>query len=337
MTIIKFNLIENSMDSFEESINYYIKGKEYNDSRQYKYCILLLHHSAELLLKEVLRQQHDSLIFEDIDKINENNTYDKTINFSQALKRMKNACKIELEQRYLQYLDDLSKYRNRIQHYEFTIEHEYAKRIVINSFITIKYILKNILGESFEDYDGIVSLESLKELEQDKDYLQKYRKDVNNEIKRKQMEVLRLEYAPEKFLKIPCPNCSEKLLTKSNDNTIECRFCFSDYEDRNVLFGEDEMLIIRDTILRELKRRMIDINLKICPTCDYESLLYIPYKEVWECLSCNDEFISWNCDDCGETYPDRYLRLAAIFNGENHDYYSICSDCSESSQYEVLS
>ena len=106
---MKFSILENSMDSLNEAIDYYKNGKEYNDERCFKFCVLLLSHCAELMLKEILFQQHEVLIYEDIDKVGE-----KTIGFRLALKRVNTICKIDLG-RYSTYLSDLVNLRNIIQ------------------------------------------------------------------------------------------------------------------------------------------------------------------------------------------------------------------------------
>lgn len=113
---MELNIIQNAMDSLNEAIQYYKNGVTYKDTRCFKYCVLLLSHSVELCLKEVLLREHKILIFEDIDD-NRKDEDRITINFKTALNRVKNICNINLGS-YYTYIDNLAKYRNKIQHYK---------------------------------------------------------------------------------------------------------------------------------------------------------------------------------------------------------------------------
>lgn len=90
VTALTYGLIENSMDSLNEAVNYYSSGKEYNDERSYKFCIIMLYHSAELIMKEVLYREHPVLLYECIDNYRHNSNAGKTIGFTVALSRIKN-------------------------------------------------------------------------------------------------------------------------------------------------------------------------------------------------------------------------------------------------------
>ena len=67
--MFEFNLIENALHSLKEAINYYTEADEQDNSDMYKFCVMLSCHCAELLLKEILHQNHPALVFENIDQI----------------------------------------------------------------------------------------------------------------------------------------------------------------------------------------------------------------------------------------------------------------------------
>lgn len=117
---MKYDLIGNAMDSLNEAIDFYKSGKKYNDSSRFKYCVLLLAHSAELILKEILFNESKYLLYQNIDDIDENNPL--TIGFRQSLLRVKKICKINLG-KYENYLADLVNIRNQIQHYNLNFAH----------------------------------------------------------------------------------------------------------------------------------------------------------------------------------------------------------------------
>ncbi|WP_409068369.1 hypothetical protein ACFLKB_13040 [Clostridium sp. FAM 1755] len=89
---MRLNLLENAMDSLSEAIDYYVNGKTYADERCYKFCVIMLYHSAELILKEILVREHKTLIYEQIDHY-KNGKGTKTIGLRVALMRVRNICK----------------------------------------------------------------------------------------------------------------------------------------------------------------------------------------------------------------------------------------------------
>jgi len=177
---MEYDLIGNAMDSLNEAIDYYRSGKDFGDVSRYKYCILLLAHSAELILKEVLFNEHEYLLYEDLDKVNEENP--RTVGFLTALSRVKKICKIDLKS-YEHYLRELYNKRNKIQHYKFIISQQHYEKIIIQAFSAIEYLVIEILDKTFNDFEDYISNEQIEYLHEDKDVYNKRKQDIARDIR----------------------------------------------------------------------------------------------------------------------------------------------------------
>lgn len=112
---IKFDLLENGLDFILSSVKFTLEEK-------YKYAILHLSAGVELILKERLRQEHWSLIFENIDKAQKEylNSGDfQSVKFESSLKRIIEICSINLSDENQKLLHDLKRRRNKIEHFAY--------------------------------------------------------------------------------------------------------------------------------------------------------------------------------------------------------------------------
>lgn len=138
---MKFNLLTNGIDSlrasFEclEKIENLAQGVEHN----LKDAIMYLNHANEILFKLVLKNQKDYLMFEDISlymkakeamlQQKKSTVFDinpklKTVNFSEAIKRLEYLCDIEISRKFKGSLEYLNQNRNKLMHFEIELQEE---------------------------------------------------------------------------------------------------------------------------------------------------------------------------------------------------------------------
>lgn len=294
---MKLNLLENSMDSLSEAIDYYISGKEYSDERCYKFCIFLLYHSAELILKEILNKEHKVFIFERIDDYADKKNM-QTIGFKKALERVRSICGINLG-KYHTYLDDLGTIRNKIQHYEVNADISEMTKIIISSFSAIEYLVLNVLNTNFNAFEKHIDYSQIDTLHKDKEAYNKKKTDISNDIESNKHTRVEFEYAEGKYLKIPCPDCAETYLIRDDNNEIKCLFCGKHYKSMEELYFNDKNCIIKDYMERELGKRthLLD-DLLECPYCNYNTLI------------CDASDLTWKCGACGATPDGEELEYA---------------------------
>jgi ribosomal protein S27E len=315
-------MLQNSMDSLSEAIDYYIKGKKYADERCYKFCIFMLYHSTELILKEILLREHKVLICEKIDDYKNTGTM-KTIGFKTALSRVQNICQIDLG-RYYTYLDDMAEIRNEIQHYKISIDATALNKIIISSFSAIEYLVYNILNTRFDDFGDLITQEQIEELHGDKEAYNNRKNDIRADVKSKQLVKVSFEYSEGRNIDIPCPRCSETFLVYDNSLQIKCLFCNEKYGSIDELYNNDKNCIIHNFMERELGRReaLFDELLE-CSWCNYRTLIFGKSNSKWKCAS------------CGHSFSDDEVRDYQYMKGKE-DWKAEVSDMMEDPHYSHL-
>lgn len=145
---MQLNLIENGLDSLRkgyEALNEYDNlllenGDDFEKSLLLKSAIIQTHHGIEILMKYILSKHNELLIFSSIDE-NIKNAYkqkhqnkcssifevsniDKvhTVTYTEAFERLCTICNHSFSERFIQKIQLLNIYRNRITHSEISID-----------------------------------------------------------------------------------------------------------------------------------------------------------------------------------------------------------------------
>jgi hypothetical protein len=138
---MKFNLLTNGIDSLRGSYESLEKIKQlaFGTEHHVKDAIMLLNHANEILFKLILKKNQEYLMFEDISlymkakaamvQQNKENVFDinpklKTVNFSEAIKRLELLCDIEISSKFKGSLEYLNQNRNKIMHFEIEISED---------------------------------------------------------------------------------------------------------------------------------------------------------------------------------------------------------------------
>lgn len=331
--MLEYNLVENALHSLNEAIKYYMEGDENSNVDQYKFSILLTSHCSELLIKEILRSHHPAFIFENIDKIKDGNFEDdekaKTVAYVDALNRVKNICFVDLG-KYDTYLRNLGVIRNKIQHFKCILNPAYCKRIMTESFSAIKYIVLDILGLRFEDFESVISKGQIDFLHEDNDAYMARKRNIQSDIENNLLKQFRIEYLAGKYVLVPCPICGEKFLIIKGE-TIYCKMCGITFASHSEISKHDKSCIVTDAMLRELGRRKHIIRQPIyeCPNCEYEAITYCETERYWLCWVCGNKFEDTAyCYDCSEEMPNSdSLYYTAISHSDTNNYKFLCPQC----------
>lgn len=146
--MLKFNLIENALDSLEHAIGH-LTVKEDLIVGDYKRIIFDLSHVAELLFKERLRMIHPAFVLSNVDKYPSTSAY--TINAADALNRLQKIGGIEFNEVDKAALKNIREKRNEIVHYEFTLSEDEAKVIIGNILVFIFRFSCDEIGLNWSD------------------------------------------------------------------------------------------------------------------------------------------------------------------------------------------
>jgi len=158
----EIDLKENALDSITRALESFQDFRDRKEKMELKQTIMHLHHGVELLLKQILVQKSEYLIFEDLRDTtkkqllaSETNTGifflekpPKTVTFEEAINRVmafiKTGPRLDRDSRDL--LLRLSRFRNQLEHYAITADEEE----VVDLLTKIRSLLKDF----FEPHVG---------------------------------------------------------------------------------------------------------------------------------------------------------------------------------------
>ncbi len=109
-TSLRMSLLENGYDSFAESLAYVERAA--TDPTRWKFAVLNLVHAVELLLKQRLLDEHELLIWQDVDRPGK-----LTVGLERAIPRLLSA-RVCIDTADKQAIETAIRWRNKITHYE---------------------------------------------------------------------------------------------------------------------------------------------------------------------------------------------------------------------------
>jgi len=152
---IKFNLVENALESINNAIESFIDTSDITTIQsRLKHSITNTSHAVELLLKERLKKEHPSLIWQNIDKYPSLDA--NTVNIDTCLKRLDKIANVKISEKDINIIKSLNKTRNAIIHYEWVTTENEAKLIVGSSISFIvsyaqRYLDIDIMSQYKDD------------------------------------------------------------------------------------------------------------------------------------------------------------------------------------------
>lgn len=156
--MVKFTLIENSLDSIKSGMDYLDYAEEYKSSMHYKKALLYLFQGAELILKEILVQIDPIIIFDKnslfknceaplTPKIEE--LYEcKSIDVNGICQELKKHYPTQFRTENLKVIKELAKERNKIQHFAFESSHAELKTSLIKLYLMVIKPAMILAGET---------------------------------------------------------------------------------------------------------------------------------------------------------------------------------------------
>jgi len=219
---LKFNLLENAIDSLQQGIGFALK--DHPTQSELKLSVLLVAQSVELLLKERLKREHWSLIYAKVEQAGSPNANTVTIN--ESIKRLEQIAHVNLSEEEVETIFLLSDIRNKIQHYEIEITFEEVLGKHHAAIALITRFLKDEFESDIRDYfeqDGVQKLISIDEALKT---LQELAQQSIEKIQHENMPSRPKEQAYWQFEIITCPECWQDYYIFSPDSHIsQCQLC----------------------------------------------------------------------------------------------------------------
>lgn len=142
----KYTLRENAYSFLNESLKNVRSAKK--ESRYWSFALVHIVQSLELLCKHLLLREHPVLIYENIDRKQNN----QTVTFLQSIERLKNIASVDIDEKEKLELINTYRIRNQITHYEYDFNNAKFSRIFIRTFEFLTYFHKKHLQEELHNY-----------------------------------------------------------------------------------------------------------------------------------------------------------------------------------------
>lgn len=141
---LKLSLLENSYDFLNNAMFFVRQSEQMQCS--WKFAIINIVQSMELMFKERLRQTHERFIYDNIDKPRH------TVSITLALERLIGICNIKLGQDDRIIIHKAIEWRNQMMHYEVDISIDEVKARFALLFEFLSHFHKEYLGEELHKY-----------------------------------------------------------------------------------------------------------------------------------------------------------------------------------------
>lgn len=144
---VKLEILDNSYDYLENSIDTYNMIHEWihneevikpQDATKFKITFVILVQAVELLLKDILLNMHECLIYSNID------TPKETVNTTTALKRINRYNSIKIDEFDVEFLSKCIEKRNQFMHYNVIIKTQEIKSKYLKLFELFKKYIQFI-------------------------------------------------------------------------------------------------------------------------------------------------------------------------------------------------
>ena len=311
---VQSHLLQNSLCFILRSIECLDDSK--NDKKdletELKYSLLHLYSGASLLIKEILRKEHWTLIIKPKDKISTD--YKKfqsgdfnSINMEDSIKLLKNTLNIQISSNELKKLKSLKLLRNKLEHFHFAnLDIKSVQSILGSNLVIILKMIKSYFPNENVDSSCQKQITFIKDKSLE---LEQYEKSKIKEIKKNHKcldKMLTCYHCFKDYLKaypkreyLACLYCEEEVFAGDEDKIQECISYIKHFEEEYFILhcGKCEAREVV-TYLEGRSYPVEDLGIPryLCLSCFHENT----YQFV--CRRCSVEFTTDLEEDANSTY-----------------------------------
>lgn len=299
---IELNMIHNGLDFVLKSMETIHKSDE-----DLKYSILNLHAGIQLILKEILFNEHWSLIFQNVDHAERDKIQNGdfiSVNSDTLIQRLKKIRGLDIPKQFIEKLEWLRKERNKIEHFKLAISVDTMKANVAQllshfmPFMKKEIIDKRLLSSDDKLYSNL------------KEYLNEFDIYVKEKISRI------YEYITNVKIVLYCPNCFQETVEFIDETNAFCHYCeidIPDFPNSYIQSFIDDFNSMDDGP---------DTQVFECPQCEHDT--FIEYKKDYLCLTCGVLLSSSEIVGC-----EGPVCNGNVFVYRRHDDVHFCRYCIE--------
>lgn len=262
---IKLNMVDNGLDFLLKSLN-----TINNSDEDLKYSIINLHAGIQLLLKELLYQEHWSLIFQKIENADPQKLISGdfiSVSYDALIQRLQKISQINFDNRLLDKLEWLRKERNKTEHYHLEVSVDTLKSNIVTLLsLFIPFLKTEMIANEYIEEDDVRFTEVIEYLHEFDAYI---------------VESLSLLSGVINNLRVvlQCPVCYQMSVEFRDESNVFCYFCDEVIND----FSTKYMDNILDTY--SYIKDGGESPLYECPECELETFINLD-EDQFICLSC---------------------------------------------------
>jgi hypothetical protein len=193
-----------------------------NEDENLKYSVINLHAGIQLLLKELLFQEHWSLIFQKIETADRKKLKSGdfvSVNHSDLIDRLQKIVGIKIEKDLLEKFDWLRKERNIAEHYQFVVSAD----VLMSNIAKLLTLLYPFIMTQLVETELISSDDTRFNLI--RDYLYRFETYVKEKLKQIEDVINGLDMVFE------CPECTQRSVEFTDATSAYCHFCDENIKD----------------------------------------------------------------------------------------------------------
>jgi len=283
MAVIKLNLLDNALDYIYEAVRPIFLTSTYSQ-HSWKYSILHFFSGIELLLKEKLKQEHWSLIFQDVNNANQQKFLEGdfvSVYHDELIKRLNGISKVNINDEPIKKLRDL---RNRFEHFEVNISIIECEEIVADALYEIikfwEYNFKDTCTKEQQVKFNMIESIALDFKTFKTQRLKKFKKAIKG-VQQNNNGLIVL-----------CPYCGTEsfALFKNNQKQCKCFVCDKTYKKEEYLNNQREYE-------KEQRERISFISpyepyATTCKSCKKETIIRYEVSDdltLFICINCLDK------------------------------------------------
>ena len=260
----ELSLYENAIDSLNEALQQYGNGN-LKEPRTYKFTILHLAQSVELIFKYYVSLKHPLFIYKNPFSKKIKSGTEKTITIHDAIQLLIN-CDEKINQEVIIKINSLKNLRNEIEHFKFSM-----------NVIETKILIGNIVSLIDKIHRKITGNDILNQIDEN------FKKSYSELIDKHHAKITHCQATLLKEGKkiVSCHFCTTKDTAYLNGHEFKCIFCEkTDFIDTCYLCSQHEYNSHMYPMWhwnQEQTKKPLPSDAVLCPTCayNYDEYLYL--------------------------------------------------------------
>lgn len=283
----------------ENGFDFILRSFDDIENDELKYTALHLYSGILLILKERLYQEEKKLIFENVNRYNENSLKSgnfQSVKYDSLIKRL-GEIDAGISQDFEKELEWLKNERNKMEHFQVSIRVDALKSHIVNVLVQlIPFIKKELVYNEFLDENDQKFQSIIEYLNQYKNYVKAKLTSIDKQTEVKKHIIDGLE----------CPCCNNDTVVIDGDSGAYCHFCEKRFDD-----FEDEYISANYSLYTLIKDGGTDPRFE-CVDCESNAMIYVEHSNSYVCLSCGCNYKEKNITFCARCenqivinkYPD---------------------------------